>query len=269
MVVKILQRQISFPYSIKARVSVAFFLGTFLSILLIFLEPFDTNQYQSNYKTLFLLGFGIILSATSFCLSLIENVWYKRIKKVWTIGNEALMIASFFVVSGTTLYLYNRLVVNDSDYSIESHWWYYTHIVLAMIPIIAPLLVYLRQRFGEKIIPLLPNSYIIVGENKNERLEVHRDDLLCVQAIENYIDIHYMCSNKGTCSKTFRQTLSNAHSQAPFLKKSHRSYLVNTSKISEIKGNSQNAKIFLRDFEKEIPLSKSQYKTIKAQVVLT
>jgi hypothetical protein len=198
---------------------------------------------------------------------MVENNLYNKARKIWTIGNEAISVAAFFIVSGTILYLYNHLLINDSDYSTESHLWYYTHIVVAMIPVIAPVLLYLRRKFGEKIIPLSTNTVIIEGENKNERLEVRKDDLLFIQAIENYIDIYYLDSDKRARSKTFRQTLASAQNQAAFLEKSHRSYLINTDKISDIKGNSQNAKILIRDLEKEIPLSKSQYKIIKAKVV--
>jgi len=52
--------------------------------------------------------------------------------------------------------------------------------------------------------------------------------------------------------------------QAPFLFKSHRSYLVNISRIRNITGNSQNAKIEFNYDDLHIPLSKSYYKTVKS-----
>ena len=242
-------------------------LGLFLSMLIIFLEPFDTNQYESNNRIISLLGFGAILSCTFIIQSIIENSWYSSVNKVWLVVYEILSTIIFFTFSGTVIYLYNHLFINELNYSIESHWWYYSHIVIAMIPIVTPVLLYLRQRFGERILPISPNTIIITGENKNEKLELQKNELLYIQAIENYIEIYFIDSEKKLLSKTFRQTLSKVHDQVSFLEKCHRSYLVNINKIKEIQGNSQSAKIHFHHVEKEIPLSKTLYKSIKSKAV--
>ncbi|PBQ33303.1 hypothetical protein CNR22_16480 [Sphingobacteriaceae bacterium] len=135
-----------------------------------------------------------------------------------------------------------------------------------MIPVFVPLMLFLRQKFGERIIPAPENSIILTGENKNEILQLDRRELLFVRAVENYVEICFTDKNKKVISKTFRQTLSNVCEQVPFLEKCHRSYLVNIGTISEIEGNSQGAKIFFGVGEKEIPLSKTYYKQIKNKV---
>ena len=209
------------------------------------------------------MGFGVLLSFTFLIQSIIENIWYDSFKKVWLVSHEIFSTIIFFAFSGTIIYLYNHIIVNDLSYSLKSHWWYYSHIVLAMIPIIAPVLLYLRQKFGERILPISPNTVIITGENKNEKFELQKKDLLYIQAIENYIDIYFVDRDKKLCSKTFRQTLSKVNEQVSFLEKCHRSYLVNVKNITEIKGNSQNAEIHFQHVEVKIPLSKTQYKSIK------
>ncbi|NQY30631.1 MAG: LytTR family transcriptional regulator [Flavobacteriaceae bacterium] len=135
-----------------------------------------------------------------------------------------------------------------------------------MIPIVAPVLLYLRQKFGQRIIPNSPNTIIITGENKNEKLKLHKKELLYIQAVENYIEIFFVDRDKKLLSKTFRQTLSKVHEQVSFLEKCHRSYLVNINNIKEIQGNSQSAKIYFQHVEKKIPLSKTLYKSIKSRV---
>ena len=157
--------------------------------------------------------------------------------------------------------------MNDLNYSIKSHWWYYKNIVIVMIPIVAPLLLYLRQKFGEHIIPIPQNTIIITGENKNEILKLEKKELLYINAIENYIEIFFVDTGKNLLSKTFRQTLSNVHQQLPFLEKCHRSYLVNINNIKEIQGNSQGAKISFQHVEKKIPLSKTLYKSTKSRLL--
>jgi hypothetical protein len=235
-------------------------------MLIILLEPFDTNQYESNYRILSLLAFGAILAFVALLQSRIENILYHKNNKTWLISNEILSIIIFFISSGTLIYLYNHIIINDDTYSLASHWWYLSHIVLAMIPIVAPVLIFLRQKFGELNIPTSPDVITIIGENKNETLELQKDKLLYIQAIENYIDIYFIDAHKKLTSKTFRQTLSKVHNQVSFLEKCHRSYLVNINTVKEIQGNSQRAKLSFEQVEVKIPVSKTLYKIIKSKV---
>lgn len=124
-------------------------------------------------------------------------------------------------------------------------------------------MVYLRQKFGERIVPPAESTAVLVGENKNEILQLEKQQLLFVKAVENYVEICFVNDNEKVVSLTFRQTLSNVYEQLPFLEKSHRSYLVNVNAIKEISGNSQGAKISFVAGDKEVPLSKTYYKQVK------
>lgn len=262
-----LNKQIHFTFTLKRKAFVALSLGIFLSMLIIFLEPFDTNQYESNYRTLSLLGFGAILACVAFIQSSVENVWYAKVNKIWLVSHEIVSTLVFFSISGTLIYLYNHIIINEDTYSLASHWWYCSHIVLAMIPIVAPVLIYLRQKFGERLVPTPSTLITLTGENKNEVLELQKNDLLYIQAVENYIEIYFMDSDKKLISKTFRQTLSKVHNQASYLEKCHRSYLVNKNVIKDIQGNSQRAKITFEHSDIKIPLSKTYYKHLKSKVI--
>lgn len=234
-----------------------------LSFIIIFLEPFDTDQMESDYKLLLLLGFGILIFGVFIIHSSIENWWYFRVQKVWKVSYEIGSTILFFIFAGTVLYLYNRLVINGVSCSFGSYLRYLSFIVLPMIPVFAPFMLYLRQQFGERIIPLSSNSILLTGENKNEILNLEKENLLFIKAFENYVEIYFLDNSNNIVSKTFRQTLSNVCQQIPFLEKCHRSYLVNMITVKEVIGNSQSAKISFIHGEKTIPLSKTYYKQIK------
>lgn len=262
-----LKKQIHFTYPIKSKIAIGLVLCLFLSFVIIVLEPFDTDQFKSDNKLLLLSGFGFLIFIVFVTQSCIENNFYLKTGKVWKVSHEILSTIVFFIFSGTILYFYNRMVINGSAYSINSHLLYMLTIVIAMIPIFAPLMIYLRQKFGEKIVPLSPNSFILTGENRNENLTLEKEELLFIKAVENYIEICFLDKSKKVVSKTFRQTLSNVCEQLPFLEKCHRSYLVNLSSIKEINGNSQSATISFVFSEKKIPLSKTYYKHLKNCIV--
>jgi hypothetical protein len=258
-----LKRQVHFIASIRRKVLVGLILCIYLSFIVIFLQPFDTSQFESDYKVLLLSGYGILTFVVFVIHSSIENVWYFRVGKVWSVRDEIISTLLFCLFSGTVLYLYNRFIVNRVGCTLATYWRFLSVTVAYMIPVFVPLMLYLRQKFGERIIPPAKNSFILTGENKNEILSIEKEELLFIRAVENYIEICFMDKSKKVISKTFRQTLSNVCEQLPFLEKCHRSYLVNISTIKEITGNSQGAKISFIVGEKEIPLSKTYYKHMK------
>ena len=261
-------QQIPFVSSPKWRILVGSFLGFLLAFIIIFLEPFDTNNYETNYKTLSLSVFGVLFLLVFIIHSYIENIIYYRLDKIWKVSYEIISVLFFFLVLGSIIFLYNQLIINSMNYSIESHLWYYKNIVIVFLPIFFPLLIYLRHKFGELIAPLPENTITISGENKNEVLRLQKDNLLYIKALENYIEIYFINSHNTISTKTFRQTLSKTSKQAPFLEKCHRSYLINITNIQDIIGNSQNAKITFNNIEETIPLSKTFYNKIKSKVLL-
>lgn len=258
-----LRKQIHFTASFGQKILIGSILGLFLSFVIIVLEPFDTDQFQSDHKLLVLSIFGILIFAAFVTYSCLENFWYSRVRKVWRISHEVGSTILFFLFSGSILYLYNGLVINQQNYSIANHLLYLRTIVLAMIPVFAPLMIYLRQKFGERIVPLFAHVIILSGDNKKEVLKLEREKLLFVKAVENYVEINYVDDGENVTSSTFRQTLSTIWEQAPFLEKCHRSYLVNPTAVKEIDGNSQSAKISFIQGEEKIPLSKTYYKQVK------
>lgn len=262
----LLKKQINFVESIKKKFLIGLVLGGFLSFIVIFIEPFDTNDFVSNNRLFQLSVFGILFFIVFLIQSLFETIWYHRNDDTWLVYNEIISTFVFFLISGTIIYLYNHLIINKLKYTIKSHWLYYKNIVSVMLPIFAPLFIYLRQQFGVKKNALSSNYIRIKGENKNELLVLQKEELLFIKATENYIEISFLDSNQNLKTKTFRQTLTNMHHRFPFLFKCHRSYLVNFENIEEIQGSSQNAKIVLKNIDKKIPLSKTYYSSVRSRL---
>lgn len=263
-----LQRQIHFVSSTKRQAWIGLILCIYLSFIVIVLQPFDTSQFEADHKTLLLSGYGILTGVLVVILGSIENIWYTKNAKVWMVRDEIIAALFFCFMAGNVLYLYNVYIVNiGKTVSAGSYMNFLFITTAAMMPVFVPPMLYLRQKFGQRIVPPSENSITIIGENKNEILQLEKEELLFVRAVENYIEICFLDKNKKVISKTFRQTLSNVCEQLPFLKKSHRSYLVNPNAIAAIIGNSQGAKIAFVTGEKEIPLSKTYYRDIKNGVL--
>ncbi len=259
-----LKRPVHFLASQKRRILVGLILCIYLNFIVIVLQPFDTSQFEADYKTLLLSGYGILTCFVFVIHGSIENIWYSRFGKIWLVWYEIMTTITFCFLAGTVLYLYNVYIVNEGKSLSTGGYLNFLFITTAgMVPVFVPPMLYLRQKFGERIMPLSDNSITLIGENKNEILKLEKETLLFIKAVENYIEICFIDKTQKVTSKTFRQTLSNVCEQLPFLQKCHRSYLVNTGTIKEIIGNSQGAKITFSVGDKEIPLSKTYYKDIK------
>ena len=173
------------------------------------------------------------------------------------------------LISSIPIHFYNQVFLNDF-FNYEYHGieylkhglWFFQHSIVPVVLILLPFYLYFRNKFGVLIGPESLDEIEFCGINKGEKISIQKEVILFVKASENYVKIFYT-EDKAIQQKTFRNTLTAISKQAPFLYKSHRSYLVNISAIKTVIGNSQNAKIQFHHDDLDIPLSKSYYKTIK------
>lgn len=263
-----LSKKIPYTYSFRKQLLIAIILGFILAFIMIFLRPFDTDQFESNHRSLILFGFGALLSIIYLINVRIENFWYNY--KKWTVKHEIISFLSFIIISSILIHFYNQVFLNDFfNYEYERYeyikhgLWFFQHSVMPIILILLPFYVYFRNKFGEIITSKSLSEIEFSGINKGEKMLIEKKSVLFIKASENYVEIFYK-KNNTLEHEILRNTLTVINKQAPFLLQCHRSYLVNISAIKIIVGNSQNAKIKFYYGDLEIPLSKSYYKTIKS-----
>ena len=267
---EVLSKQIPYCSNLRKQLLIGALLGILVSFIMVFLQPFDTYRFESNHKNMIMMGFGILLAIVYVINARLENLWYNYKAKNWKIKYEIFWFLSLIVISSVIIHFYNQIFLNDLlalDFDVLEYikhgLWFFQHSIVPIILIIIPFYVYLRNKFGKLITSVPPSEIEFYGINKGEKLVIQKQELLFVRASENYVEIYYT-NNDSILHETFRNTLTAIKKQAPFLYQCHRSYLVNTSAIKAINGNSQNAKIKLHHYESDIPLSKSYYKTLKS-----
>src|SRR5690606_33311385 len=168
------------------------------------LQPFDTSEFEAEYKTALLAGYGILTFLVFVIYGYVENFQYSKIGKVWSVRNEIISTFLFCLFSGTVLYWYNRTIVNDGlDYTLTTYWRFLSVTVAYMTPVFVPPMLYLKQKLGERIVPPAKNSIVLIGENKNEILRMNKEELLFIKAVENYVEICFMDKDYKVISKTF------------------------------------------------------------------
>lgn len=262
-------KQIPYNFSFKRQALVGALLGGIVVFIMIFLQPFGTYSYEGDYKYLIFSGFGVLIFLIYLLCARIENWFYKSKNSTWEIRFEIISFVGFVVISSIPIHFYNQVFLNHffnhefvgSTY-LKHGVWFFGHSVVPVMLILLPFYLYFRNKLGVLIPTSFLNEIEFIGANKGEKISLQKEAILFIKASENYVEIFH--TKKQTVqNETFRNTLIAIKKQAPFLYKSHRSYLVNISSIKSIKGNSQNAKIEFRQAGLSIPLSKSYYKTVK------
>jgi len=107
---------------------------------------------------------------------------------------------------------------------------------------------------------LIDNSTITLQSQYNEgKFELYSKDLIYIQSADNYVDICFKKNEETIQHKLIRNSLTQIENNLtqPELKRCHRSFIVNTSYISSIKGNVRGYRIIINEIDFEIPFSRT------------
>jgi len=267
-----LNKTIAYTKNWKHTFLISSLLGAFVSILLITLEPFD-NSNSFAYKYLILSGYAFCIIIPLLLVHPIENYVYKIQTNRWFIVNECIYITSTLFIIFIFSFFYHFFVVSGLPaFTSGLIWNFIKSFGMPFIPVVVPLWLYLRSKYGQIEIPMYNEentkkvkSITIIGNNKSETLTIFESDFIFAKAQQNYVDIYFNSEN-GMQQKTFRSTLSNIMTQLPKAWQVHRSYLVNLDYLKTIEGNARKRFIRISVTEETIPISQVYYKALSKRL---
>lgn len=262
-----LNRPIPYTQSWKKTIAIGSIVGAGLSMLLIFLQPFDTDEVQFSYKVVKLAGYGLCFLIPILMMHPIENALFKKQQYRWYVLNELGYIIVCLLLVYTACYFYNTYIVNSEVNASLQGWQYFMiHYGLPFMPFLGPLWLYFRNRFGKITLPESTAQKdiqtTITGENKKESLTIAVSNFVYAQAQQNYVAIYYI-EQEELQKKMIRSTLSNVQKQLPDAWQVHRSYLVNLAYVKTISGNSRKRELFLTETSEAIPVSQKYYEALQ------
>ncbi len=113
------------------------------------------------------------------------------------------------------------------------------------------------------------NSIVeLTGENQQEKLSFHPDELILVSAADNYVRIHYTGKEKMQ-QAVLRGSLKNIEEQLnPYVRflRCHRSYIINLQKVTGISGNAQGYKLEVSGLGEPVPVGRNYNMVIKEKL---
>jgi len=249
-------------------------IGSFLSIFIIFFQPFGVTNYDPNFKISFffvilMLSFGLIdfvvLAVNEFILKPLS------IKKI-TSSNIVYWLVWSGILTVTATFLYYNFHGDWHDFNWGSYFEFIINVGVVIAFPIFGFCFYLRHQFLK-----LDYSNFKLSQPKNktqkmitfdtdnpkERLSVRLDDLLYMKSENNYVAIFYS-NNDDIQEHLIRSSLKllEQSMDEALLQRCHRSYLINLANVINCQQSHHNLILNLIGLDITIPVSKTYKKEV-------
>ncbi|GGZ97190.1 hypothetical protein GCM10008090_01840 [Arenicella chitinivorans] len=256
--------------------------GVFVAVFLFLFEPFGLHGVGDDLPWL-CASFGLvtIVFGTVFDLVVRYVLKIKKQAASWTLWKW--MLASLLNLVWIALgnfWLLSR--VYPGEYTVHSFFGAmlgYT-LLLGVLPVtFTGLLVQLRakneyQKQASSIEPqrLRPQAThaVTIQATYGASLDVNGTSLLFVEAMQNYVVVHFHDDQSTRQREVVRTTLAAAQQALQELGviRCHRSYLVNPKSVINIAGNAQGLKLSLQGVDEFVPVSRRYIPELRAAIEL-
>lgn len=273
--------------------------GLFVFLFLLLFQPFSLNLFDTKKLLYVTLVYGAATGAVILCGGWVFSKWIipRLDDEKWTLGRQ--IVWNLLLMIGITLLnvyvtqLMHQTVLPLWWWFVMLKWV----LMLGVLPVaVAELIAYNQHlRYNLKtatqlsqlvqqptVIPAgslhsastsgnlthqnfttpLPDHngpIILTGENQGEKLELLYDNLLAVQALDNYVNVFWEADYQLQ-STLLRNTLTNIAEQvsaAAYMYRTHRSWLVNVQRVARVDGNAQGLKLSVELMDQQVPVSRS------------
>jgi magnesium-transporting ATPase (P-type) len=279
---KILRQPYPLDPNPKRRVIAACCFGVFISLFLFVFQPFGIeNIRDQQFKILFLSGYGAItiVAALGYLLSVRKLFPKWMSEKSWTVGRQ--IVNTLFIICLVSLLnmVYTNTIFNRTFYWVQIPYWAGVTLLVSVIPVsfsvalrqgrlkneTAKLSLEMNEEIHHREEEKVPETaWKFRSENEKEVFETHENDLLFVEAADNYSTFYFF--NAGNVKKEMlRGSLKKMEEQIvhPALFRCHRTYIANLSNVTSVSGNAQGYRLHFKQTDLTIPVSRNLGKELK------
>lgn len=254
-----------------------------LPLFFILIKPFNLGLWNCPYKNLLIMGMFLpIFTALSINFYGLAKIFPKFFNEdSWTIGKETLW--SVWNISAILVFNAAYWEINTvCDTAIENFGSYFiSSFIFAFFPMLLCIsynqLWSLKSRL-RKVETLnktlkarngMTDDEIIEihGENENEVCKVGVDHLLLIESNDNYSKVIWN-GEDNIKYRLVRSSLKRVSGQIPYpyIKRCHRSYIVNLLKVRSVAGNARGYKLNVENYPNPIPVSRDHVKEVMTEL---
>lgn len=269
-----------YPFNDDLKLNLQYVLGITLGVFLflLFFQPLDPPGSDFNEKLLILSGFGLI---TLLLLSLCRIVFPVLVPRVflpekWTVKKEILLHLVFLALHPVAYVFFARYVG-----IIEITFLLVVNIVLISLAIVAAFIIMNEYKFLKTRLHSLVGQYRgdkipddegsadtgieFESETQSEHLVLFPEQIILIKSASNYIEIIYKQHEKVS-RQLIRGTMKKAEKQVskyPYLIRCHRSCIVNSKSIRNVRKADEGLKLELYDYPREVSVSRQYVLIVK------
>ena len=243
------------------------FTTVFAYVFIILYHPFGAENWYDVSWWVFSLasGFLVVSGMLVVLVSRLFMFWFKRTQPI-SILYYAVMTAGEIIFMAVLYALLERWVLNDMrPFAARVYFAAQNTALILLIPYLISVLFFEWQEKKislEKLIQQIGNKARFIhfkDEKGTLRLTLKTNDLIFLEASDNYVDIHYESYGKMK-SFLIRNTLKQFEkdlAEFPLLR-CHRSYMVNMSRVKMMKQEKGTVQLLMDSMgQHAIPVSKS------------
>lgn len=284
-----------FPYSnnFKEKITLTCIVSMSVFFLLLVFQPFGLGSYAFTTLIPIILGYAvlcfiIVLFNLAFLAKLFPTLFEE---KNWKVYKQVLWSCYNIITVGFVNYIYSYalnifpfslagliqmlvitflvavfpvalMTIFRYNYLLNKHLQHLTEFNLQL------------QKYHHQLVatphlpPPITSIITLKSEEKNGNLALNLEQLLYIEANDNYIEVCYF--KEAKLQKTLlRNTLKNIETDLQGYSeifRCHRSYLVNLQQVHSIIGNSQGYRLEFEQTDFQIPVSRSLAKALKERI---
>ncbi|MCB0642773.1 MAG: LytTR family transcriptional regulator [Phaeodactylibacter sp.] len=234
----------------------------FVPLFLLFFQPFGVNNYDPRqaWRWPFVLSMFLIGLVNGTALTLSEFLLQPKLFAGMQLRTFVLrMCWNIFLLASVSFLFYN-VVGEFHDWHWSSYLEFLVDVPTVLIFPVGGLCYYFAQRDRLQQLKLAqsPTLFWFYSNNRKEKLGLQLDDLLFLEAEDNYVIFHYREQGepKRKLLRSSRKRLE-AHPAAQWIIRCHRSYTVNLKQVVKAEGNSHGLQLYLNQYPEPIPVSRS------------
>jgi DNA-binding LytR/AlgR family response regulator len=280
---QMLKRYLYQPYPLTAENwKTIIYTSLFIAGFMLVLQPFGLSGYHGAHKTYILLGYGLVTFLVLFFNAIVVPRFFKNwfAERNWTVIKQILWLLWIIFTIGIGNYFYTSLLFSAfSNFYNFLIFQYYT-LALGIIPIVTFTIVNQNRllsknlkaatEFNEQLhngSGTAPPSQLVYLSSENEKEQYKFDvlNLLYIESNGNYLQVYYINDGylKNVLLRSSLKRIESLLKDSPDLVKCHRAFIVNTSQIEQVKGNSQGLKLSIKHSDTKIPVSRNFAKNFR------
>jgi hypothetical protein len=277
--------------NVPSKITTILSAGIFIGLFILLFQPFGIAALKVNYKSAFLLGFGLVtMVVLAFSVLVMPKLFQSYFcESNWTVGRQIAFMLFIVFMIGLANYFYSGLFFRIADNWLLGMLSFQGFtLLIGIFPITGATLYsynkYLRNNLrdamqvntrivddgmqGNKSVP--GKMIYLPSVNQSDLpVEVLQDDFLFVRSDGNYLDVYFLDAGNLQHS-LIRNTLVTAqsmlHDHFPPLVRCHRSFIVNLDRIEKVDGNAQGLVLKMKGCEEKVPVSRKYIEELKSKL---